>query len=80
MELRQLVERLTEKLELHETEAAAFASEVDGGRDIFESECGQRYHNGCADTIRETLELLSMLYIPDDKEQFANPPINKTPS
>jgi len=80
MELRQLVERLTEKLEIHESEVAAFANELDGGRDIFESECGQRYHNGCADTICETLELLSMLYIPDDNEQFANPPANKTPT
>lgn len=78
MELRQLVERLTEKLEIHESEAAAFANEVISGRDIFESECGQRYHNGCADTIRETLELLSMLYIPDDQETFASPPTNKT--
>lgn len=66
MELGQLVERLSAKVELHETEAAAFAQEVERGRDIFESECGRRYHDGCADAIRETLDLLSMLYIPDD--------------
>ena len=66
MELGQLAERLSAKVELHETEAAAFAQEVERGRDIFESECGRRYHDGCADAIRETLDLLSMLYIPDD--------------
>lgn len=66
MELGQLVERLSAKVELHETEAAAFAQEVERGRDMFESECGRRYHDGCADAIRETLDLLSMLYIPDD--------------
>jgi hypothetical protein len=66
MELGQLVERLSAKVEIHETEAAAFAREVERGRDIFESECGRRYHDGCADAIRDTLDLLSMLYIPDD--------------
>ena len=66
MELGQLVERLSAKVELHETEAAAFAQEVERGRDMFESECGRRYHDGCVDAIRETLDLLSMLYIPDD--------------
>ena len=66
MELGQLVERLSAKVELHETESAAFAQEVERGRDMFESECGRRYHDGCADAIRETLDLLSMLYIPDD--------------
>lgn len=66
MELGQLVERLSAKVELHETEAAALAQEVERGRDMFESECGRRYHDGCADAIREALDLLSMLYIPDD--------------
>ena len=66
MELGQLVERLSAKVELHETESAAFAQEVDSGRDIFESQCGYHYHDGCADAIREILDLLSMLYIPDD--------------
>ncbi|MFT4558111.1 MAG: hypothetical protein ACI92S_003485 [Planctomycetaceae bacterium] len=63
MELGQLVERLSAKIELHETEAAAFAQEVERGRDIFENECGRRYHDGCADAIRESLDLL---YISDD--------------
>tara|TARA_R110002072_G_scaffold302603_1_gene486691 strand:- start:154246 stop:154476 length:231 start_codon:yes stop_codon:yes gene_type:complete len=66
MELRQLVEQLSARVELHETESAAFAQEVERGRDIFESECGRHYHDGSADAIRETLDLLSMLYIPDD--------------
>lgn len=65
MELGQLVERLSAKVELHETESAAFAQEVERGRDIFESQCGRHYHDGCADAIREILDLLSILYIPD---------------
>ena len=72
MELGQLVERFSAKVELHETEAAAFAQEVERGRDIFESECGRRYHDGCANAIRETLDLLSMLYIPDAAEDTTN--------
>ena len=68
MELAQLVERLSAKVELHESEAAAFAQEVDRGRDVFESERGRSYHDGCADALRETLDLLSMLYIPNDVE------------
>lgn len=68
MELGQLVERLSAKVELHESEAAAFAQEAERGRDFFESECARNYHDGSADAIRETLDLLSMLYIPDDSE------------
>ncbi|NQV29196.1 MAG: hypothetical protein HQ518_32990 [Rhodopirellula sp.] len=68
MELRQLVEQLSAKVELHEAEAAAFAEEAERGRDFFDSECGRKYHDGCADAIRETLDLLSMLYIPNDPE------------
>ncbi len=68
MELGQLVERLSAKVELHESEATAFAQEVDRGRDVFESERGRSYHDGCADALRETLDLLSMLYIPNDVE------------
>lgn len=73
MELRQLVEQLSAKVAQHESEAAAFAQEVERGRDLFESECGRHYHDGCADAIRETLDLLSMLYIPSDNEATKDP-------
>lgn len=75
MELRQLVEQLSAKVELHETESAAFAQEVERGRDIFESGCGRHYHDGSADAIRETLDLLSMLYIPDDTSTLSVTPV-----
>lgn len=72
MEPGQLIERLSAKAELHETESAAFAQEVERGRDIFESEGGRKYHDGCADALRETLDLLSMLYIPSETEATTN--------
>ena len=68
MELGQLVERLSAKVDIHNSESAAFAQEVERGCDIFESEAARKYHDGCSDTLRETLELLSMLYIPSDSE------------
>jgi hypothetical protein len=68
MELAQLVERLSALVEIHESESTAFGQEVDRGRDIFESECGRKYHDGYADALREILELLSMLYIPHDAQ------------
>jgi hypothetical protein len=79
MELGLLVERLSAKVELHESEAAAFAQEVERGRDVFESEYGRRYHDGCADAIRETLDLLSMLYIPSDSETTNDPVATTSP-
>ena len=51
MELGQLVERLSAKVELHESEAAAFAQEAERGRDFFESERARNYHDGSADAI-----------------------------
>ena len=66
MELGQLVERLSAKVDIHDSESAAFAQEVERGCDIFESEAARKYHDGCSDTLRETLDLLSMLYIPSD--------------
>ena len=80
MELGQLVERLSAKVELHESEAEAFAQEVERGRDVFEAECDRRYHDGCADAIRETLDLLSMLYIPNDSETAQDPVATTSPS
>jgi hypothetical protein len=59
MELGQLVERLSAKVEPHE------------------SECGRRYHDGCADAIRE---MLSMLYIPNDSETAQDPVATTLPS
>ena len=67
MELGQLVERLSAKVEIHESEAAAFAQEVERGRDVFESECGRRYHDGCGDAIRETVELIECVIESDRK-------------
>lgn len=80
MELGQLVERLSAKVELHESEAAAFAQEVERGRDVFDSECDRKYHDGCADAIRGTLDLLSMLYIPNDVEIAEQPAETTSPS
>ena len=68
MELAQLVERLSALVEVHESESTAFGQEVDRGRDIFESECDRKYHDGYADALRETLDQLSMLYIPHDEQ------------
>ena len=76
----QLIEQLSAKVELHESESAAFSQEFERSRDIFESECGRRYHDGCADAIRETLDLLSMLYIPSDSETFENPTTTTSPT
>jgi hypothetical protein len=68
MELGQLVERLSAKVEIHDSESAAFAQEVERGRDLFESEGARKYHDGCADALRETLDLLSTLYVPGNAE------------
>jgi hypothetical protein len=52
---------------LHESEAAAFARKVECGRDVFKSEYGQRYYDGCTDAIRGTVELVECVIESDRK-------------
>lgn len=68
MQHEQLVEQLTARIAIHESEASAFTQEMERGGDLFGSECGRKYHDGCADALKETLDLLSVLYIPNDED------------
>lgn len=65
MEVGQLISQFTSRIAVHEQESAAFAEEVERGRDVLESSNGQKYHDGCADTLRETVMALKQLQTAD---------------
>ena len=59
MNLNELVEKLMQEVAVHDEEAAAFMLEVDRGREIFDSACAAKFHEGAAEAIRENLETLT---------------------
>ncbi len=63
MNLNELVGKLMHEVAIHDEEAAAFTMEVDRGRDIFDSACAAKFHEGAAEAIREILETLTEVAI-----------------
>lgn len=59
--LIMFIESLGKKIAEHEAEARSFRLEFERGSDLFESACGQKYHEGRMDALCEAVELARQL-------------------
>lgn len=64
MNITQIAEDVTERILEHEAEARAFEAEVERGRDMFDSACAAKFHEGCCEALRELLDTLEELIEP----------------
>ena len=63
MSLNELVEKLMQEVAMHDEEAVAFTAEFERGRDVFDSACAAKFHEGAAEALREILETLTEVMI-----------------
>lgn len=61
MTITRIAEEVTERIIEHEAEALAFEAEAERGRDLFESTCAAKFHEGCCEALRELLDVLEEL-------------------
>ena len=73
MTITQIAEEVTERILEHEAEARAYEAEMERGRDLFESSCAARFHEGCCEALRELLDVLEdLVEVPGEPESSAD--------